>query len=430
MIGIVADDLTGAGDISSMYARCGLQAFIYPYDRLTREALDDASLRRAAVVVLDTGSRLDNRDTAYRKTHEATMRLKKAGATQYFNKTCSVFRGNVGAAFDAMLDALGESFAVIVLGFPKNGRTTVDGIHYVRGTKLEDSEFKDDPVHPMRESRLAAILGAQTKRKIDSLDYRIVSQGAERLREAIAAKRSSCNYLILDVESQQSLGIIAQAVRDERVLCGSSGLSEELARLLPPGSPEQGNPLPPLRDDLGIPVTAGSLMPQTQGQIRYLQANGVTCLELDSRQWLDESLRQRSVREISERVAEELRAGRNMAFHASHAQSVVEETRSLGIKWGLTRPEVSRIVSSCLADITARVLDLAGQNRFVVAGGETSAAVCERLGVQGMRVWKELAPGLPSCISLGASPKFMILKSGSFGRTEFLADALAHLRSQ
>lgn len=430
MIGIVADDLTGAGDIGSMYARCGLQALIYPYDRLTREAMDDGSFRRAAVVVLDTGSRLDNRDAAYRKTHEATMRLKKAGASQYFNKTCSVFRGNVGAAFDAMLDALGESFAVIVLGFPKNGRTTVDGIHYVRGTKLEESEFKDDPVHPMRESRLAAILGAQTRRTVDTLDYRVVAQGAERLREAIEAKRHSCNYLILDVENQQSLEIIAQAVQDERVLCGSSGLSEELARLLPPGAPERGSPLPPLHEGLGIPVAAGSLMPQTQDQIGYLRAIGVPCLELDSRQWLDETERRRSVREISERVSEELRAGRDTAFHASHSQSVVEETRSLGIKWGLNRAEVSRIVSSCLADITAKVLDLTGQNRFAVAGGETSAAVCGRLGIQGMRVWKELAPGLPSCISLGATPRFMILKSGSFGRTEFLADALAHLRSR
>ena len=55
--------------------------------------------------------------------------------------------------------------------------------------------------------------------------------------------------------------------------------------------------------------------------------------------------------------------------------------------------------------------------------------LADESGIQGMRVWKELAPGLPSCISLGASPKYMILKSGSSGRTEFLADALAHLRS-
>ena len=43
------------------------------------------------------------------------------GYHQFRKKTCSVFRGNIGAEFDAMLEALGLEFAVIVLGFPRAG---------------------------------------------------------------------------------------------------------------------------------------------------------------------------------------------------------------------------------------------------------------------------------------------------------------------
>jgi uncharacterized protein YgbK (DUF1537 family) len=65
-----------------------------------------------------------------------------------------------------------------------------------------------------------------------------------------------------------------------------------------------------------------------------------------------------------------------------------------------------------------------------VAGGETSAAVCARLGVAGLMIWKEIQPGLPSCLSLSADPLLLVLKSGRFGTPDFLAQAMEHLRSQ
>jgi uncharacterized protein YgbK (DUF1537 family) len=89
---------------------------------------------------------------------------------------------------------------------------------------------------------------------------------------------------------------------------------------------------------------------------------------------------------------------------------------------------VSRIVSEFLAEVTARILADTGQNRLVVAGGETSAAVCARLGINGMRIRKEIQPDLPSCVSLNDPPRILVLKSGSFGTPDFFERALEHLR--
>ena len=77
--------------------------------------------------------------------------------------------------------------------------------------------------------------------------------------------------------------------------------------------------------------------------------------------------------------------------------------------------EISRLVSETLAEVMARALADTGQNRLVVAGGITSAAVCAQLGINGMRVWKEIQPGLPACISLNDPPRMLVLQSGSFG---------------
>ncbi|XID93448.1 four-carbon acid sugar kinase family protein [Paenibacillaceae bacterium WGS1546] len=432
MIGVVADDITGANDIGVMFAKFGLLTHVYAYEAFSAERLKDSG-ERPDVVVLDTNSRLDSGDTAYRKVAEATGKLREAGVRQWVNKTCSVFRGNVGREFDAMLDTLQAGFAVVVLGFPKNGRTTVDGIHYVRGKLLEASEFRDDPVHPMKQSDLAAILRGQTRRRIANLRYPAIEQGPEALRERIAAMRGVCEYLILDVRSQADLAAIAEAVQDEAVLCGSSGLAEELAARMAASGRARGTPAPlrvPQKPGVGMLCAAGSLMPQTAAQIDDLKRRGVPAFELDSLAVLDEKERTATLDWLSNAASERMLNGENVLVHTSNRTERVEETKRIGLRAGMTAEEVSRAVSAAVAEAATRITERTGQPRLVVAGGETSAAVCGRMGIRGMRVWKEIEPGLPSCVSLGSRPKLLVLKSGSFGKPDFFAAAFAHLQQQ
>ncbi len=113
-----------------------------------------------------------------------------------------------------MLDALGQEFAIVVLGFPKNGRITRNGVHYVHGKRLEESEFRNDPMHPMTKSNLVDILQSQTHRIVDRIDCTVIDRGAAALREQIERLRGSCNYVILDVTGQEALQTIAEAVSD------------------------------------------------------------------------------------------------------------------------------------------------------------------------------------------------------------------------
>ena len=428
-MGVVADDITGSNDIGIMFAKFAYLTHVYSFkEDAPALAAPTNHLNAPDIVILDTNSRLDPAEIAYNKVFAATRALQQAGCRQFHNKTCSVFRGNIGAEFDAMLDALGLEFAVVVLGFPKNGRTTVDGIHYVHGKKLEDSEFRHDPMHPMRRSDLVGILQSQTKRKVALLTHSIVDQGAEVLRDEIQKMRAQCQYLILDVTDQASLATIAQAVHDEPVLCGSSAIAEELPAVW--GSTPIHAPsteLPPV-EGVGILVTAGSLMPQTTAQIEHLrQQNDVSCFELDTTRLFDAAERESEIARLSVAISASLRTGNDAIFHSPNDSQALETARQAGMAHAATKTEVSRRVSESLAEVTARVLAETGQNRLVVAGGETSAAVCERLGVDGMRVWREIQPGLPSCISLNEPPRMLVLKSGSFGKPDFFERALEHI---
>ncbi|RPI21088.1 MAG: four-carbon acid sugar kinase family protein, partial [Chloroflexota bacterium] len=416
-------------DIGIMFAKSGCLVHVYAFQEA--ESNPGGALAAAPdIAILDTNSRLDDPHQAYEKVFAATRLLQEVGCTRFFNKTCSVFRGNIGAEFDAMLDALGADFAVVVLGFPKNGRLTIDGIHYVHGKRLEESEFARDPVHPMTRSSLVEILSAQTHRKVDLIDHNVVSQGAETLRRRIDAMKTTCNYLILDVTSQHDLKTIAQAVRDEPVLCGSSALAEELPEAWGFSGRLQEELADQGENQAGILCVAGSLMPQTKAQIEHLETCGATRLTLDTLHIFDPAQRRQEIQRLVAQITPIIQAGRDVILHALNRPDEVARTKQEGERSGLTPTETSRLVSTTLAEVTAAILEQTGQNRLIVAGGETSAAVCDRLGIRGLRIWKEIQPGLPSCLSLSDPPILLVLKSGSFGSPDFLEQAIWHAREE
>ena len=71
----------------------------------------------------------------------------------------------------------------------------------------------------------------------------------------------------------------------------------------------------------------------------------------------------------------------------------------------------------------ARELVGIGVRRLVVAGGETAGAVVRELGVEGLRIGREIDPGVPWTVALGEPPLALALKSGNFGSPDFLIKA-------
>ncbi len=451
-MGVVSDDLTGANDIGIMFAKSGLLTEVYVFEQLGVSDIGlmfaqagflteveapergDFTNSQADICILDTNTRLDEARVVYDENFAAARALLEAGCAQFYSKTSSAFVGNVGAQFDGMLDALNENFAVVVVGFPKNGRTTVDGVHYVHGKKLEDSEFRNDPIHPMTRSSLIEILQAQTQRKVALVNHEIIAQGAEALGAAIEQMRKECHYLVLDVVDQAALQTIARVVCRERVLCGSSALAEELTIVWGISTPAQVQSareanLPP-HDRQGILCAAGSVMPQTIAQIEHLRERGASVFEMNTLALLQKNSRPVEVTRLTDALTCRLDHGQEVVIHSPNRPEKVEETRAEGAKRGLSRVEVSHLISDSIAQVVANVHRRSNVRRLIVAGGETSAAVCEHLRLKAFRVWKEIQPGVPSCVSLSTPSLLLVLKSGSFGSPDFFERAVRHLKEQ
>jgi uncharacterized protein YgbK (DUF1537 family) len=100
---------------------------------------------------------------------------------------------------------------------------------------------------------------------------------------------------------------------------------------------------------------------------------------------------------------------------------VAEVQRSLGVEAAGSR------VEAILARVARRLVD-AGVRRLVVAGGETSGAVVQALGVRALRIGPQIDPGVPWTLALGGSaPLALALKSGNFGGDDFFRRAFALL---
>ncbi|MFP7176183.1 four-carbon acid sugar kinase family protein [Priestia filamentosa] len=421
-IGVVADDTTGANDIGVMFSNNRYTAKVQIFEEeMTIEADAD-------VVIIDTDSRLDSGNLSYQKVYGATKKLQETGCSMFFKKTCSVFRGNIGKEFDAMLDALGEEFAVISLAFPKNGRTTIQGIHTVHGQLLECSAFANDPVHPMNESELVSILQEQTVRKVTFIDLSVVRQGATVLRQVIEKKRKQFNYCIIDSETQSDLTIVAEAIHDYKVLGGSSAIAEELPKFSDQKS--IGNVLTDLKinDKNGVLVVSGSLTPQTKDQTAHLISTGVPCKVFDSRKVFSPVEYAKEVKRVSLEAQDLLTQGKDVLIMANNEEEIVLETKEMGRQLGIDPLSISKMVSAAISDVTKNIADKIDLKRLIVAGGDTSGTVSRKLGIKGNYVLKEIEIGLPSGLALGRH-MLIVLKSGSFGNKEFLSLAINHLKN-
>jgi uncharacterized protein YgbK (DUF1537 family) len=94
----------------------------------------------------------------------------------------------------------------------------------------------------------------------------------------------------------------------------------------------------------------------------------------------------------------------------------------------LGREQAAATVETAFGHI-ARALVARGIRKLVVAGGETSGAVVQALGVRALAIGPPIDPGVPWTTSVGTPRLALALKSGNFGAEDFFARALALLPS-
>lgn len=418
VLGCIADDSTGATDLAGTLVREGVRSVqMFGVPDIDPQTVD------AGAIVIALKSRTIATADAVRQSLAALQWLQAAGCRQFFFKYCSTFdstdQGNIGPVAEALLDALRADFTIACPAFPRNRRTIYHGYLFVGDVLLNESGMQDHPLTPMRDANLVRVLARQVSCPVGLVSLESVRRGAEEVAECFEALRHEGKRLaIVDAVEDEDLRLVGRACRDLALVTGGSGI----AIGLPNNFRENGLLDPATEADLlprvegASAVLSGSCSPATQEQV-CLATNTLPSFRLDP---LSLAAGEDHANAAIAWAKPKLAAGPVLIYATAEPGAVREAQDRLGAE------RAGVLVESAFADI-ARALVEAGVRRLVVAGGETSGAVVTGLGVSGLRIGREIDPGVPWTVSLGEPRLALALKSGNFGSPDFFLKAFERL---
>lgn len=425
MYAVIADDLTGAGDTGVQFAQAGLQ---------TRALMGDwsgPSAQGADLVVINTESRALSSEAAYEAVSRAASRLRSVGARPVYKKIDSTMRGPVGAYVDAVLDVFEQPMAVVCPAFPDNGRVVVGGCLLVGGQPAARTPVGQDPVAPVRESSLPALLAAQSRRPVHHVGTDQLDRGAEALGRHLAGlSRNGDSIVVIDAISDNDLQAIVKAtepMRERVLLVGSAGLAQPLAREL--AAERQG--VDDVQRQRGALVVVGSVNPVSREQMARLgEASGVEFVSLDVTALMqDDAAWQRSVDEARAAVRQAASAGRIVVLTTPGERADIDAAQKAGVARGMSPGQVAARIAEALGSVAVAALDEAPMVGVVVTGGDTAQAMLDLLQADGIDLVSEVLPGIPfGRIHGGQRPGLQIVtKAGGFGGPDALLRAAMYL---
>jgi 3-dehydrotetronate 4-kinase len=413
-LGCIADDYTGATDLSSMLVRAGLRVVqVFGPE-------SNVDLGEADAVVVSLKSRSIPAAEAVALSLQALRFLQSIGVERYFFKYCSTFdstpAGNIGPVAEALADALQADRVWYVPSFPENGRTVYCGHMFVNRVPLHESGMKDHPLNPMTDSNLMRVLRAQCSGTVDFLPIdEVRARDVSRCKKTDAAR----NWIV-DAVCDDDLRRIAELVPEGTLLTGGSAIAGFWAAGTRPGKDRSvAKPAAPQAHGPAM-ILAGSCSTATRRQIDAFAAAGLPVMQLDVNAAAESDAAFHAV--VTQAVAWcwESNAGVALIASGSNATTVAATVAKLG------EAKAAQLTESLFAAI-ARQLAHRGVNRLIVAGGETSGAVINALGIDAIRIGEEIAPGVPCVYTLRAPALSLALKSGNFGGVDFFKAAVQKL---
>ncbi|MBK8323223.1 MAG: four-carbon acid sugar kinase family protein [Betaproteobacteria bacterium] len=416
-LGCIADDFTGATDLAGNLVRAGLrvvQTIGVPRGPLGEEV--DA-------VVVALKSRTIPADEAVAQSLAALAWLREAGAQQAYFKYCSTFdstpRGNIGPVAEALMAALGTDFTIACPAFPENGRTVYKGYLFAGDVPLDESGMKDHPLTPMNDANLVRVMQAQSKGRVGLVDYRTVAAGPEAIRARFdVLRREGVSIAIVDAISDADLHRLGTALAGMPLVTAGSGVAIGLAANWGIAPAAQAATLPAPTGFRAI--VSGSCSVATRAQVAAFIASGGRAFALDPDALSADS---GHADMLAAAAADSLSQGPVLVYSTADPEAVRALQRRLGVDHAGT------LVEAALARM-ARHLVERGVRQLVVAGGETSGAVVQALGVDCLRIGPAIDPGVPWCAAsspVAGGTVHLALKSGNFGSEGFFDKAFERL---
>lgn len=413
LLGIVADDFSGASDAASFLVKQGIKTILF--NGIPNNNLEELNEEIAVVIALKT--RTQETVNAVTESLKSFEWLEKNGANQLYIKYCSTFdstkEGNIGPIIDAVLEKYHIKYTIIAPALPVNGRKVEGGHLIVNGVPLNETHMKHHPLTPMWDSDLAKLMEPQGKYPCLKINHEMLELSNKEILNVIKdfGKDKDHFYIIPDYIEEKHASKIVELFGNLRLLTGGSGLMTDLGKKFNKEKTLISEISDSSTNGKAI-ILAGSCSTATLQQITEFIENGGKSFKIDPIQLVKGTQTKEGIWKSIESIG-----GDAILVYSSDESENVKKTQELG----------TQLVSEQLEQTTAYIAKKAVENNFnriIVAGGETSGAVTKMLAYDSYLVGDSIAPGVPIMIPLENNRMRLVLKSGNFGLKDFFIKAV------
>jgi uncharacterized protein YgbK (DUF1537 family) len=376
----LADDLSGALDAAAAFHQAGRRVVI---------ALDAGNWPDVGpddVVGVTTETRNAAPDVAAQAVTQAIACGRERGGRLLYKKIDSTLRGPVAAELAALLAALPEARVLFAPANPRVGRTVREGRLLVRGVPVVETEFGRDPIWPVRESSVRALLGAAAGARVDTPD----TETEADLRAAVVRMEAAGGPWV-----PVGSGALARAVEARMNAAGAASAGSVGGKIAPDqarAAADRGVPTWRGPTHSRIVMIGGSAHPGNRVQAaRLTEARGVPVCDL-------------GVSDLDATV--------------SGALTALREHGAVSLMAPATRLAADETLRAIVA-IGRQVIERGEAARLFVTGGETAFALARALGISALELVAEIEAGLVLARSgEGANRRWWAVKPGGFGDAE------------
>lgn len=427
IVGIIADDLTGANDTALQFKLNGADTNI-----LLNQDIQEKPSSLSQTWAISTESRNVSPQEAFEQVKQATqLFVNEINPDFFYKKIDSTVRGNIAVETLSMLEVLGWDAAVIMPAFPQEGRLTVGGYHLLKGVPIERTEMARDPHSPITESHLPTLLKSQLGENLESLvgsiELKTILDGAGPILMALNKLIADGKKLIIaDSTSTTDLEQIVLAMQKsnyEILPVGTAAAAKVLSNeWFPPNEEEEV--LPVKLPSLPKFIVSGSATQITANQIDKLERNedyeeNLLVIELDLNTILN------GVQEnLVDRVVSNLGNDNIVLVHTSNLLINFDGFSDDTMEADLTKAGLASSITDFLAELSKRVLDKK-KAILITLGGETSYKCCNSIDANQLKLIDEVLPAIALSKNVN-SDQWIVTKSGNLGGVNTLIEILKY----
>lgn len=398
---IIADDFTGTLDTAAQFSTFDVRTNVALFDNLTDEDFS------TDILVVDTETRHMSYSDAKRIVSDLVCRAVSFGFEYIYKKTDSALRGNVEAELEAVLHASGLKRLHFIPAYPQTGRTTLNGIQYINGVPVAESEFRNDPVNPVTESCIPRLLKKHTHIPVTLITSNTpVLDQPDSLPDGI---------LVYDADNPQRMENIAEHLigHKERLIAGCAGM----AGALPEAFGMQMRQKISLVINKPILVVCGSANPVSAKQCEQAEKSGVPrfCLSPQAKaddQWPDSPDADALLEKVARACVSEKMAIVDVNGERLN-DAVLAETYDISVENLPTR------ICSNLGRFVKRLADYDVDCLIFIMGGDSLLGLARWMKMSDLTVLGQIAPGVVlSRFSYRGKSRYLLSKSGAFGEPD------------